>query len=180
MTPERGLFLFRRFFFKATPLRWGLRASADLLPQSCSTKIGNTSSISAFFALSHVSKSPAESPCIGLKIMGLTITIQLSNYADFLNGIDLSSKRLASGGDPTKNDLKLANAMGSLATALERITMAQDPNQDAVSCCLTVKTVFIAKMRCKTCLFRNNNLLIRRKNIIMKCFEVLQKCCKTD
>ena len=52
-------------------------------------------------------------------------------YADFLNSIDLSSKRLASGGDPTKNDLKLANAMGSLATALERITMAQDPNQDA-------------------------------------------------
>lgn len=52
-------------------------------------------------------------------------------YADFLNGIDLSSKRLASGGDPTKNDLKLANAMGSLATALESITMAQDPSQDA-------------------------------------------------
>lgn len=52
-------------------------------------------------------------------------------YADFLNSIDLSSKRLASGGDPTKNDLKLANAMGSLATALESITMAQDPNKDA-------------------------------------------------
>ena len=52
-------------------------------------------------------------------------------YADFLNSIDMSSKRLASGGDPTKNDLKLANAMGSLATALERITMAQDPSQDA-------------------------------------------------
>ena len=52
-------------------------------------------------------------------------------YADFLNSIDMSSKRLASGGDPTKNDLKLANAMGSLATALESITMAQDPSQDA-------------------------------------------------
>lgn len=52
-------------------------------------------------------------------------------YSDFLNSIDLSSKRLASGGDPTKNDLKLASAMGSLATALERITMAQDPGQDA-------------------------------------------------
>lgn len=52
-------------------------------------------------------------------------------YADFLNSIDLSSKRLASGGDPTKNDLKLASAIGSLATALERITMAQDPGQDA-------------------------------------------------
>ena len=52
-------------------------------------------------------------------------------YSDFLNSIDLSSKRLASGGDPTKNDLKLASSMGSLATALERITMAQDPGQDA-------------------------------------------------
>lgn len=51
-------------------------------------------------------------------------------YADFLNGIDLSSKRLASGGDPTQNDLRLANAMGSLATALERIGMAQDPTSD--------------------------------------------------
>ena len=52
-------------------------------------------------------------------------------YADFLNGIDMSSKRLAAGGDPTKNDLRLANAMGSLATALERIGMAQDPNSDS-------------------------------------------------
>ena len=52
-------------------------------------------------------------------------------YADFLNGIDLSSKRLADGGDPTKNDLRLANAMGSLATALDRIMTAQDPAQDS-------------------------------------------------
>ena len=52
-------------------------------------------------------------------------------YADFLNGIDLSSKRLAEGGDPTKNDLRLANAMGSLATALDRIMTAQDPSQDS-------------------------------------------------
>lgn len=51
-------------------------------------------------------------------------------YADFLNGIDLSSKRLASGGDPTKNDLRLANAMGSLATALDKIMISQDPSQD--------------------------------------------------
>ena len=51
-------------------------------------------------------------------------------YADFLNGIDLSSKRLANGGDPTKNDLRLANAMGSLATALEKIMTSQDPTQD--------------------------------------------------
>ena len=52
-------------------------------------------------------------------------------YADFLNGIDLSSKRVANGGDPTKNDLRLANAMGSLATALDRIMTAQDPSQDS-------------------------------------------------
>ena len=51
-------------------------------------------------------------------------------YADFLNGIDLSSKRLANGGDPTKNDLRLANAMDSLATALDRIMTAQDPTQE--------------------------------------------------
>ena len=51
-------------------------------------------------------------------------------YADFLNGIDLSSKRLAEGGDPTKTDLRLANAMGSLATALDRIMTSQDPTQD--------------------------------------------------
>ena len=51
-------------------------------------------------------------------------------YADFLNGIDLSSKRLANGGDPTKNDLRMSNAMDSLATALDRIMTAQDPAQE--------------------------------------------------
>ena len=51
-------------------------------------------------------------------------------YADFLNGIDLSSKRQANGGDPTKNDLRLANAMGSLATALDKIMTSQDPAQE--------------------------------------------------
>lgn len=51
-------------------------------------------------------------------------------YADFLNGIDLSSKRLANGGDPTNNDLRLSNAMDSLATALEKIMTSQDPAQD--------------------------------------------------
>ena len=50
-------------------------------------------------------------------------------YADFLNGIDLSSNRQANGGDPTKNDLRLANAMGSLATALDKIMTSQDPTQ---------------------------------------------------
>lgn len=51
-------------------------------------------------------------------------------YADFLNGIDLSSKRLANGGDATKNDLRMANAMSSLATALDKIMTSQDPNQE--------------------------------------------------
>lgn len=51
-------------------------------------------------------------------------------YAEFLNSIDLSSQRLADGGDPTQNDLRLANSMNSLATALERIVSSQDPTQD--------------------------------------------------
>ena len=51
-------------------------------------------------------------------------------YADFLNSIDLSSQRLANGGDPTKNDLRLTNAMSSLATALEKIMVSQDPGSD--------------------------------------------------
>ena len=50
-------------------------------------------------------------------------------YYDFLQGIDMSSKRLAEGGDPTKVDLRLASAMDSLATALERITDSQDPSK---------------------------------------------------
>ena len=54
-------------------------------------------------------------------------------YADFLNGIDLSSKRKAAGGDPTKNDLRLTNAMDSLATALDRVMASQDPNQDTTA-----------------------------------------------
>ena len=52
-------------------------------------------------------------------------------YADFLKGIDISSKRMADGGDPTMNDLRLATAMDSLATALDRIMASQDPNQDS-------------------------------------------------
>ncbi len=54
-------------------------------------------------------------------------------YADFLNGIDMSSRRLAKGGDPTKNDLRLANAMSSLATALDRIMVSQDPNSETTA-----------------------------------------------
>ena len=49
-------------------------------------------------------------------------------YANFLEGIDLSSKRAIEGGEPTHNDIKVANAMSSLATAIERIKTAQDPS----------------------------------------------------
>ena len=49
-------------------------------------------------------------------------------YAKFLEGINLSSKRVLEGGDPTHNDMRVANAMSSLATAIERIKTAQDPN----------------------------------------------------
>lgn len=54
-------------------------------------------------------------------------------YADFLNCIDMTSERLAKGGDPTKNDLRMANAMGSLATALDRIMISQDPSQESTA-----------------------------------------------
>lgn len=49
-------------------------------------------------------------------------------YAKFLSSIDLSSKRLLDGGDPTKNDLRVSSAMDSLATAIEKVRLAQDPN----------------------------------------------------
>ena len=49
-------------------------------------------------------------------------------YAKFLNSIDMSSKRLLEGGDPTKNDLRMANAMSNLANAIEKIKIAQDPS----------------------------------------------------
>lgn len=51
-------------------------------------------------------------------------------YKDFLDSIDLSSKRLANGGDPTKNDLRLTSAMESLATALDKVMTSQDPTKD--------------------------------------------------
>ena len=51
-------------------------------------------------------------------------------YAEFLNSIDMSSQRLSKGGDPTKNDLRLANAMNNLATSLEKIVAGQDPGQE--------------------------------------------------
>lgn len=49
-------------------------------------------------------------------------------YADFLKSIDLSSKRKLEGGEATKNDLRMASAMDSLATAIEKIKVAQDPS----------------------------------------------------
>ena len=72
-------------------------------------------------------------------------------YADFLNGIDLSSKRLAAGGDPTKNDLRLTSAMDSLATALDRVMASQDPNQDTTAVLdtgyLDLPAGFVQKLR---------------------------------
>lgn len=49
-------------------------------------------------------------------------------YAEFLESIDLSSKRLLAGGEPTQNDLRVGSAMDSLATAVEKIRNAQNPN----------------------------------------------------
>ena len=51
-------------------------------------------------------------------------------YADFLNSIDLSSKRSLKGGEATQNDMKIASAMNSLATAIEQIKTAQNPTAD--------------------------------------------------
>lgn len=70
--------------------------------------------------LSHPAKTDVKCPDILKK-----------PYADFLNSIDMSSKRLSKGGDPTNNDLRLTNAMNSLATSLERIMTYQDPSVDA-------------------------------------------------
>ena len=51
-------------------------------------------------------------------------------YAEFLSSIDLSSKRLLKGGEATQNDIKIASAMNSLATAIEQIKTAQNPTAD--------------------------------------------------
>lgn len=72
-------------------------------------------------------------------------------YADFLNSIDLSSQRLAKGGDPTKNDLRLANAMSSLATALDKVMTSQDPTQETTAVLdtgyLDLPANFVQKLR---------------------------------
>ena len=54
-------------------------------------------------------------------------------FAEFLDSIDMSSKRLLQGGSPTQNDLRIASAMDSLATAVERIKKAQDPSSESSS-----------------------------------------------
>ena len=53
-----------------------------------------------------------------------------SPYAEFLNSIDLSSKRLLSGGEPTKNDLRVSSAMDSLAKAIEKKLGTQSPDTE--------------------------------------------------
>lgn len=72
-------------------------------------------------------------------------------YADFLKGIDLSSKRLLEGGEPTHNDDRVATAMNNLANAIERITNAQDPNVDTDkvldSGYLDLPVEFVGKLR---------------------------------
>lgn len=72
-------------------------------------------------------------------------------YADFLNGIDMSSKRLLNGGEQTKNDLRMATAMDSLATAIQRIKDAQNPaiKSDEVldSGYLDLPAFFVEKLR---------------------------------
>lgn len=50
-------------------------------------------------------------------------------FADFLESIDMSSKRLLDKGIATRNDFKIASAMDSLATAIEKIKKSQNPNE---------------------------------------------------
>ena len=50
-------------FLKATPLRWELRASTDILPQSCRMKNGKYIQYSRVFHTFAWVKTLAESPC---------------------------------------------------------------------------------------------------------------------
>lgn len=72
-------------------------------------------------------------------------------YAEFLKRIDLSSKRLLAGGEPTHNDERVANAMNNLANAIERITNAQNPSVDTDkvldSGYLDLPVEFVGKLR---------------------------------
>lgn len=51
-------------------------------------------------------------------------------YAEFLSSIDLTSKRALNGGEPTKNDLRVASAMDSLAKAIEKKLGTQSPDTE--------------------------------------------------
>ena len=51
-------------------------------------------------------------------------------YAEFLSSIDLSSKRLLNGGEPTQNDLRVSSAMDSLAKAIEKKLGTQSPETE--------------------------------------------------
>ena len=51
-------------------------------------------------------------------------------YAEFLKSIDLTSKRALNGGEPTKNDLRVASAMDSLAKAIEKKLGTQSPDTE--------------------------------------------------
>ena len=53
-----------------------------------------------------------------------------SPYAEFLSSVDLSSKRLLTGGEPTQNDLRVSSAMDSLAKAIEKKLGTQNPNTE--------------------------------------------------
>ena len=51
-------------------------------------------------------------------------------YAEFLSSIDLTSKRQLKGGEATHNDLRIKSAMDSLANAVDKVRIAQDPSTD--------------------------------------------------
>lgn len=51
-------------------------------------------------------------------------------YAEFLSSIDLTSKRQRKGGEATHNDLRIKSAMDSLANAVDKVRIAQDPSTD--------------------------------------------------
>ena len=54
-------------------------------------------------------------------------------FAEFLNSIDMSSRKMLRGGGATKNDLRIIAAMDSLSLVVKRIQKAQDPsNQESV------------------------------------------------
>ena len=61
----------------ATPLRWELRASADLLPQSCSMKNGKYIQYSRIFHTFTRVKTLAESPCPIMRCCPRSATLRL-------------------------------------------------------------------------------------------------------